>query len=237
MFSYVSYEASQTENIQGMVGLSLDYEKQNRNNYLQIRIRIRPLVDPVDSFSWKLASLIRRVLLVASFIGCNRILRQHAWRARQWQNCFMGDLECVWAFDTVEHPRLLSAALFRMNDRSRRFELFAIQVIQRNNGRGFGLDWRLRWNQFRFQTCPFVSFHMIFTSTQHSICGKMQRVSNVLFWLFLTNLWGGSMKTWGLRGTRGELTPPPTNLLRQIEHCLNAYLCQSVTPTHWQVME
>ena len=71
-------EACQTDHIQGMVGPSLEYGKQNRNTYLQIRIRIRPLVGPVDSFSWKLASLIRRVLLVASFIGCNRILRQHA---------------------------------------------------------------------------------------------------------------------------------------------------------------
>ena len=170
MFSYFSYdeiflppkgrhgpintplEACQTDHIQGMVGPFLEYGKQNRNNYLQIRIRIRPLVGPVDSFSWKLASLIRRVLLVASFIGCNRILRQHACRARQWQNCFMGDLECIWAFDTVEHPRLLSAVLLRMNDRFRRFDLFAIQSFRWYRGimeEGFGLDWRLRWNQFQ----------------------------------------------------------------------------------------
>ena len=169
-------EACQTDHIPGMLGLSLDYGKQNRNNYLQIRIRIRPLVGHVDSFSWKLASLIRRVLLVASFIGCNRILRQPAWRARQWQNCFMWDLECVWAFDTVEHPRLLSVVLLRMNDHSCRFDLFAIYVIPRNNGRGIWSGLEIAMESIpvvKFQTCPFVSCHMTITSVQHSICGKI----------------------------------------------------------------
>ena len=72
--------------------------------------------------------------------------------------------------------------------------------------------YRLWYKYFR---CVIRHFELLISACiQYSIHGKTR---GIYFWLILTIFSGGSIQTWGFRGTSGGLNPPTP---RQIEHCL-----------------